>query len=45
MDAYCKGLSGAQAAWAAKQYKGHWTVSEHILKEYNNAHLSTAAPS
>jgi hypothetical protein len=45
MDAYRKGLSGAQAAWAAKRYKGHRMVSEHILKEYNNAHPSTAAPS
>jgi hypothetical protein len=45
MGAYRKGLTGAQAAWASKRYKGHRMVSEHILQEYNNAHPSTSAPS
>jgi hypothetical protein len=38
MDAYRKGLDGKQAAWAAKKYHGHRTVSEAILAEYNEAH-------
>jgi hypothetical protein len=38
MDAYRKGLDGKQAAWAAKRYHGHRTVSESILAEYDEAH-------
>lgn len=33
MDAYHKGLNGAQAAWAAKKYRGHRVIPEHILNE------------
>jgi hypothetical protein len=35
MDTYWKGLTGAQAAWAAKRFKGHQKVSKTILAEYN----------
>jgi hypothetical protein len=42
MDAYQKGFTGAQAAWAAKQYKGHWKVSKNIMAEYNFAHQTTS---
>ncbi|RDB19555.1 hypothetical protein Hypma_013355 [Hypsizygus marmoreus] len=31
MDAYRKGLTGSQAAWAAKKYRGHRTIPETIL--------------
>jgi hypothetical protein len=44
MDAYRKGLTGAQAAWAAKRFKGHRKVSETILAEYNQAHPITSPP-
>ncbi|KIJ50090.1 hypothetical protein M422DRAFT_245889 [Sphaerobolus stellatus SS14] len=33
MDAYIKGLTGAQAAWAAWEYRGHRVLPENILKE------------
>ncbi|KIJ56048.1 hypothetical protein M422DRAFT_239241 [Sphaerobolus stellatus SS14] len=33
MDAYAKGLNGAQAAWAAKKYHGHRVFPENILQE------------
>ncbi|KIJ41345.1 hypothetical protein M422DRAFT_255537 [Sphaerobolus stellatus SS14] len=33
MDAYIKGLTGAQAAWAAREYRGHRVLPENILKE------------
>jgi hypothetical protein len=33
MDAYRKGLTGAQAAWAAKKYRGHRVVPITILIE------------
>jgi hypothetical protein len=44
MDAYRKGLTGAQAAWAAKRYKGHRKVSENIMAEYNEAHPRSSTP-
>ncbi|PSR82186.1 hypothetical protein PHLCEN_2v6109 [Hermanssonia centrifuga] len=37
MDAYMKGLSGKQAAWAIKKYHGHRVVSENILEEVDAA--------
>ncbi|KAH8823279.1 hypothetical protein DL96DRAFT_1743818 [Flagelloscypha sp. PMI_526] len=40
MDAYRKGLTGKQAAWAAKKYRGHRTVSETILVELEKARIS-----
>jgi hypothetical protein len=39
MDAYRRGLDGKQAAWAAKKYRGHRTVSEKILAEFEAAHV------
>ncbi|KIJ31065.1 hypothetical protein M422DRAFT_186398 [Sphaerobolus stellatus SS14] len=33
MDAYAKGLNGAQAAWAARKYRGHPVLPENILQE------------
>ncbi|KIJ31363.1 hypothetical protein M422DRAFT_186160, partial [Sphaerobolus stellatus SS14] len=33
MDAYIKGLNGAQAAWAARKYHGHRVLPENILSE------------
>ncbi|KAK0197846.1 hypothetical protein F5146DRAFT_919556, partial [Armillaria mellea] len=40
MDAYHKKLNGRQAAWAAKQYRGHRVVSEAILREVEEANIS-----
>jgi hypothetical protein len=42
MGAYRKGLTGKQAAWAAKKYHGHRCVSESILAEYNAAQTFTS---
>ena len=33
MDAYEKGLSGKQAAWASKKYRGHYVLPETIHNE------------
>jgi len=33
MDAYQRGLSGAQAAWANKKYHGHQLLPEKIMDE------------
>ncbi|KAF9491682.1 hypothetical protein BDN71DRAFT_1397958, partial [Pleurotus eryngii] len=33
MDAYRKGLDGAEAAWAAKKYRSHRTIPENILSQ------------
>ena len=37
MDAYRKNLDGAQAAWAAKKYRGHRVVPNQILEELERA--------
>ncbi|EPQ50851.1 hypothetical protein GLOTRDRAFT_108476 [Gloeophyllum trabeum ATCC 11539] len=37
MDAYCKGLSGKQAAWASKKYRGHRVLPNSILQELERA--------
>ena len=39
MDAYEKGLSGKQAAWASKKYRGHRVLPETILNELENAKI------
>jgi hypothetical protein len=39
MDAYEKGLSGKQAAWASKKYRGHCVLPETILNELENAKI------
>ncbi|OJA17064.1 hypothetical protein AZE42_13173, partial [Rhizopogon vesiculosus] len=33
IDAYQKGLSGAQAAWAIKKYRGHHVLPPSIMEE------------
>ncbi len=38
MDAYRKGLTGAQAAWAAKKYSGHRVLPHNILALFDQAH-------
>ncbi|THU85411.1 hypothetical protein K435DRAFT_822430 [Dendrothele bispora CBS 962.96] len=38
MDAYRKGLNGAQAAWAAKKYRGHRVIPEKIMEEFDKVH-------
>ena len=37
MDAYIKGLTGAQAAWAARKYSGHRVLPDNIFKELEEA--------
>jgi hypothetical protein len=36
MDAYHKGLNGKQAAWAAKQYRGHRVLPATLLEDLDN---------
>ncbi|KAI0669136.1 hypothetical protein C8Q78DRAFT_1041816 [Trametes maxima] len=36
MDAYRKGLTGKQAAWAAKKYSGHRTLPHDILAQFDS---------
>ncbi|KAJ7150702.1 hypothetical protein C8R46DRAFT_914613, partial [Mycena filopes] len=39
MDAYAKGLTGPQAAWAARKYSGHRTVPERLMDDMEAAGL------
>jgi hypothetical protein len=39
MDAYRKGLTGTQAAWATKKYRGHRVIPNTILAELEKAHI------
>ena len=39
MDAYEKGLTGSQAAWASWKYQGHRTLPDTILAELDNANI------
>ncbi|KAI9057198.1 hypothetical protein FKP32DRAFT_1615362 [Trametes sanguinea] len=39
-DAYTKGLSGKQAAWASKKYRGHRVIPESIFTELTDAGIS-----
>lgn len=39
MDAYETGLSGKQAAWASKKYRGHRVLPETILNELEKANI------
>ncbi|KIJ53938.1 hypothetical protein M422DRAFT_154139, partial [Sphaerobolus stellatus SS14] len=41
MDAYIKGLTGAQAAWAARKYHGHRVLPKNIMKQFDEAHNSS----
>ena len=38
MHAYCLGLNGIQAAWAAKKYRGHRSIPNDILAQFDKAH-------
>ncbi|KIJ40856.1 hypothetical protein M422DRAFT_256017 [Sphaerobolus stellatus SS14] len=42
MDAYVKGLNGAQAAWAARKYHGHRVLPEDILTELEDIQTKTS---
>ncbi|KAH7905398.1 hypothetical protein BJ138DRAFT_1017761, partial [Hygrophoropsis aurantiaca] len=37
IDAYSKGLTGKQAAWAAKKYRGHRVLPDHLMKDMDKA--------
>jgi hypothetical protein len=39
MDAYRKGLTGKQAAWANKKYRGHRVLPNDVLEELAKACL------
>ncbi|KAJ2970674.1 hypothetical protein NUW54_g12678 [Trametes sanguinea] len=39
-DAYTKGLSGKQAAWASKKYRGHRVIPDTIFEELTEAGIS-----
>ena len=40
MDAYKRGLTGKQAVWASKKYRGHRVLPNTILEELEQAGLS-----
>ncbi|KIJ54262.1 hypothetical protein M422DRAFT_153768, partial [Sphaerobolus stellatus SS14] len=42
MDAYVKGLNGAQAAWAAQKYHGHHVLPEDIFTELEDTQTKTS---
>jgi hypothetical protein len=37
MDAYTKGLTGAQAAWASRTYPGHRTNPDKLMDDMEAA--------
>lgn len=39
MEAYKLGLTGQQAAWACRKYKGHRVIPESIMQELDVANL------
>ncbi|KIK97120.1 hypothetical protein PAXRUDRAFT_136944, partial [Paxillus rubicundulus Ve08.2h10] len=39
MDAYLKGLSGKQAAWASKKYRGHRVLPESLMDDMDKANI------
>ena len=39
MDAYEKGLTGSQAAWASWKNRGHRTLPDTILAELDKANI------
>ena len=41
MDAYHKGLNGAQAAWVSKKYHSHRTLPNTIMNELLAADSNT----
>ncbi|KIJ43044.1 hypothetical protein M422DRAFT_170411, partial [Sphaerobolus stellatus SS14] len=42
MDAYQRGLSGAQAVWANRKYHGHRVLPEKIMEDLEKAEMSNA---
>jgi hypothetical protein len=40
MDPYIKGLNGRQAAWAARQYKGHCVLPETLMDDLEKAKMA-----
>ena len=40
MDAYHKGLTASQAAWAAKKYRGHRVLPETLMLDIEKANLT-----
>ncbi|KAF9223670.1 hypothetical protein BS17DRAFT_705069, partial [Gyrodon lividus] len=39
MDAYSKGLTGQQAAWASKKYRGHRVLPDSLMEDLDNTNL------
>ncbi|KAE9394847.1 hypothetical protein BT96DRAFT_958713 [Gymnopus androsaceus JB14] len=39
IDAYCKGLNGQQAAWAAHKYKGHCILPDSLMDDLEKANI------
>ncbi|KAJ3927036.1 MAG: hypothetical protein NXY57DRAFT_904603 [Lentinula lateritia] len=39
LDAYHRGLSGKQAAWAGKMYHGHYVLPDSIMKDIEVTNL------
>ena len=39
MDAYRHGLTGAQAVWATKKYKGHRVLPHTIMEDLETANV------
>ncbi|KAF8833792.1 hypothetical protein BDN67DRAFT_916252, partial [Paxillus ammoniavirescens] len=40
MDAYSKGLTGKQAAWASKKYRGHQVLPDSLMEDMDKANIS-----
>ncbi|KAG1765073.1 hypothetical protein EV702DRAFT_981725 [Suillus placidus] len=40
LDAYQRGLSRKQAAWANRKYQGHQTLPDSILKELDDKQIA-----
>ncbi|KAE9397620.1 hypothetical protein BT96DRAFT_957838 [Gymnopus androsaceus JB14] len=40
IDAYCKGLNGWQAAWAACKYKGHQILPDTVMDDLEKVNIS-----
>ncbi|KAF8573829.1 hypothetical protein K439DRAFT_1336063, partial [Ramaria rubella] len=38
IDAYKKGLNGAQAVWANRKYHGHRILPTNIMAKFEEAH-------
>ena len=42
MDTYRKGLTGVQAAWASRRYRGHRKLPDSIMAELDRVGLGEA---